>query len=65
MSPDRIDLQNAEFDALTKLCEAWDVLKNTAVVDDDYPAMRHRYEDALETFIVALWNNGRFRDRKW
>jgi len=27
--------------------------------------MRHRYEDALETFIVALWNNGRFRDRKW
>jgi hypothetical protein len=55
----RIDLQNAEFDALTELAETWKRLRQVAVVDDDYPAYRHRYEGAMKTFIAAIKANGR------
>jgi len=54
-----IDRQNAEFDALTKLTKQWETLQRVAVVEDDYPEYRHRYEGALRDFIVALKNNGR------
>lgn len=54
---DRIQLQNDEFNALDRLGEAWRRLKQTAVVDDDYPEMRHRYEAALRDFIAALRAN--------
>jgi len=58
---DRIDRQNAEFDALTKLAKTWRVLQKVPVVDDDYPAYRHKYEGALQSFIAALRQNGRIR----
>lgn len=56
---DRIDLQNAEFDALTRLAEEWRKLQQVAVVDDDYPEARHYYEGALKDFIKACDANGR------
>lgn len=59
MATDRIDLQNAEFDALTKLGEQWQRLQMTPVVDDDYPEMRHYYEAAMRTFLDAVAANGR------
>ena len=55
---DAIDLQNAEFDTLTKLAERWGTLKQVPVVDDDYPAYRHRYEGALRDFLAAVNANG-------
>lgn len=53
----RIELQNAEFDALVALTKAYNNLP--PVVDDDYPEMRARYETALRTFMFALEANGR------
>jgi hypothetical protein len=35
---DAIELQNAEFDALTELAKQWGRLQMTPPVDDDYPA---------------------------
>ena len=58
---DRIKLQNAEFDALTELSKRWDTLQQIAVVDDDYPEYRHRYEGAMRTFIAAIAANGRLQ----
>lgn len=55
----RLDLQNQEFDALDRLIQKWEVLRRVAVVDDDYPEYRHRYEQALAEFIKALRANGR------
>ncbi len=55
----RIELQNKEFDALTALTERWAELRQVAVVDDDYPTYRQRYERALTAFIDALKANGR------
>lgn len=55
----KLALQNAEFDALTKLCECWRVLQQVAVVDDDYPVMRYKYEKALGDFLTACKANGR------
>lgn len=54
---DRIALQNAEFDALTKLAERWASLRQVAVVDDDYPEYRHYYESAMQTFLEAVSAN--------
>jgi len=56
---DGIDRQNAEFRALDKLVEAYRVHNTVAVVDDDYPEVRHRYEGAVKTFIDAIRANGR------
>lgn len=55
----KLDKQNAEFDALTKLAAQWETLSRVPVVDDDYPAVRHRYEGALKDFINAMRANGR------
>lgn len=59
-----IDKQNAEFDALTELSKRWSELRNVAVVDDDYPEARHRYEGALRDFIRAIGENGRLQGGK-
>lgn len=58
---DWIDLQNKEFDAVAKLCEQYRRITLTAVVDDDYPEVRHGYESALMTFMEALAANGRMK----
>lgn len=53
----KIETQAHEFDTLDELIKRYNALP--AVVDDDYPEMRHYYEGALKTFIDALRNNGR------
>ena len=59
-----LDRQNKEFDALTTLAAKWNILRNTAVVDDDYPEMRHYYESAMKDFINAIRENGRITEIK-
>lgn len=59
MSIAALDRQNKEFDALTELSKRWESLRRIAVVDDDYPEYRHRYEGALKDFIRAVRENGR------
>jgi hypothetical protein len=54
---DRIGLQNLEFDALEELVVQWRRLQWTAVVDDDYPEVRHGYEVALEHLLWAVKTN--------
>lgn len=55
----RIDLQNAEFDALKKLAEEYEALCRVPVVDDYYPEARHYYETKMRAFIEAIRANGR------
>ncbi len=52
-----MEKQSAEFDAVTELAKALNNLP--AVVDDDYPEMRHFYENALQKLINRLKSNGR------
>lgn len=54
----RMKLQSEEFEAMGRLADAFNSLP--AIVDDDYPAARHRYESELHTFLEALALNGRF-----
>jgi len=56
---DLINLQNAEFDAVSRLAEKYKKLIQVPVVDDDYPEARHVYESAMKDLLVALKNNGR------
>jgi NTP pyrophosphatase (non-canonical NTP hydrolase) len=49
---DRMKAQRDEFNAMAKLASAYKALP--AVVDDDYPEMRHAYEGAIRNFIDAL-----------
>lgn len=56
----RMDRQNAEFDALRALGKALVIHDTVAVVDDDYPAVRHVYEQRLRSAVSALRTNGRF-----
>lgn len=51
---DLIGLQNLEFDAVEELGVQWRRLAMTAVVDDDYPEVRHYYEVALRALLVAV-----------
>lgn len=55
----RMRTQSAEFDAVGKLCERYRTCTQTAVVDDDYPRVRHYYEGAIQVLITALRDNGR------
>lgn len=55
----RLEAQGAEFDAMTRLAEAWKALGSTAVVDDDYPSVRSRYEGALRAFLEKCVGNDR------
>lgn len=54
-----IALQNAEFDAVGELLERYRILTLVAVVDDDYPRVRHEYESALRATLQACYDNGR------
>lgn len=56
----RMAYQTAEFDAVERLSEQYRRLTLTAVVDDDYPAVRHDYERALKAMLEACAYNGRF-----
>lgn len=53
----RIKAQADEFSAVCDLCIAYKGLP--AVVDDDYPEMRHYYDRAMDNLIKALRANGR------
>lgn len=55
----KMKLQNAEFDAVSKLTVEWRRLQMTAVVDDDYPYIRSGYEGAVHAFLKASQDNGR------
>jgi hypothetical protein len=56
----RIDLQNKEFDAVEAVAKAYTGgIQQTAVVDNDYPAVRSRYESALRQLLAACKANGR------
>jgi NTP pyrophosphatase (non-canonical NTP hydrolase) len=60
MSPEwdrRMAAQKAEFDAMAELAKQWRRLELTAVVDDDYPQVRHEWESALSAFIEAMQRN--------
>jgi hypothetical protein len=57
--PDRIALQNAEFDAVRELAEQYRRVTMTAVVDDDYPSVRADYERAVRMVIDTFRENGR------
>jgi hypothetical protein len=54
-----METQSAEFDAVLKLCEAHYAITLTAIVDDDYPMVRGRYESAMMDLLRALKKNGR------
>lgn len=57
---DKIELQNEEFKAAGAFAQALNRHNMTAVVDEDYPEVRHAYEGALANLIVAMRENGRF-----
>ena len=56
---DAMAAQADEFDAAFKFAEQVHRIGMTAVVDDDYPAVRRAYEAALMVFIQALVRNRR------
>lgn len=56
---DSVALQSEEFRALEELERQDRRLRMTAVVDDDYPEVRHAYEGALRAFLHACKANGR------
>jgi hypothetical protein len=49
--------QSNEFTALSNLAIAYQQMP--VVVDDDYPAGRHKYEGALYDFLEAVFRNRR------
>lgn len=55
-----IENQRKEFDAADELAKALKAHNQTPVVDDDYPEIRHRYENALAAFIRSMKENNRF-----
>ena len=57
---DKMKLQRDEFDAADEMATRLQSLNQTAIVDDDYPEMRHRYESALTQLIAAMKANGWF-----
>jgi hypothetical protein len=56
-----IDTQRKEFDAAGEFAKQLKRHDMTAVVDDDYPEVRHAYEGALAEFIDSMAKNGRFK----
>lgn len=59
MAKDRIQTQKNEFDAVAELAKQYRRIEMTAVVDDDYPSVRHEYENAVRLVIDAFKDNGR------
>lgn len=58
-APDRMELQRSEFDAADEFAKQVRRIQMTAVVDDDYPEVRHDYESALRDLLKACEANGR------
>jgi hypothetical protein len=56
---DQITLQNKEFDAVVALTEQYRRIACTSVVEDDFPSIRHDYEQAIRMLMEALKANGR------
>jgi len=54
------ETQRDEFDAMHELDKQYNRLLITAIVDDDYPEVRHAYEGALASLIEAMKANDRF-----
>lgn len=54
-----MDTQTKEFAAAHDFAEKLGQLECTAIVDDDYPEVRHYYESSLRRLIDALKANGR------
>lgn len=55
----RLQRQKEEFDACADLSKQYCRITFTPIVDDDYPAVRHDYEAALNAFLAACKANGR------
>lgn len=54
-----LELQNKEFDAVATLAKAYRAITLTPVVDDDYPEVRHVYDQALRALFDACKANNR------
>lgn len=54
---EQIDRQNAEFEALQKLCQEREALMRVPIVDDEYPEARHRYDSARMAFLDVVVKN--------
>jgi hypothetical protein len=52
--------QREEFDAADRFAKELRRVSMTAVVDDDYPEVRHDYESALANLFLAMKKNDRF-----
>lgn len=59
MSVQTIETQRAEFDAVAELCKQYRRITLTPIVDDDYPEVRHDYENAMRSLLRAIKANGR------
>lgn len=57
---EQLKLQKAEFDAADRFAKKLKAHSQVAVVDDDYPMVRHEYESALLGLITAMRQNSRF-----
>ena len=56
----RLGLQQREFEVANELANAVLDHNLTPVVDDDYPEVRRRYENALAGLLEAMKASGRF-----
>lgn len=59
MVKDRIELQTDEFSAADELARQIKRIRQTAVVDDDWPWVKHDYDRAADAFARAALANGR------
>lgn len=57
MNMDKTQLQSAEFVAASEFARAVKAHGEVAVVDDDYPRVRHWYETALNQLLAAVKAN--------
>lgn len=57
-------LQRAEFIAASQFAREVNAIGQTAVVDDDYPMVRDRYERSIRHFLRACLANGRMHARQ-
>ena len=59
MDKDKMTTQGDEFEAVDRLAQQWKRIQLTPVVDNDYPAVRHDYDSAVQAAIRAFKANGR------
>lgn len=57
---DRMKTQSLEFAAFAAATISFDSMCKTPIVDDDYPQVRHRFEQDLTTLVSAMRENERF-----